>query len=168
MTLQPSIYAARHACINCRQVAQPGKWAWRSNVPMLRRSAGRRQFHFETARIIFPRVAEKTCYCVVRQLSVHCLFLQQTNSAETECLKINCSWFFVSSAMEYLSKERTFPETFAPLSRWTVICLPAACATFKNDSWTLITDMIQLGWDIVRKPSPLAGLTEDVKLMMWK
>src|SRR3954451_19395227 len=45
------------------------------------------------------------------QVSVQCLFLQHTSSAETECLKMSCSCVFVSSTMEYLSNERTLPET---------------------------------------------------------
>jgi hypothetical protein len=70
----------------------------------------------------------------VWQRSVHSLFLQQTSKAETECLKISCAWVFVSSTIEYLSNERTLPETFAPFSKWTVMCLPPVSATFKNDS----------------------------------
>jgi len=79
-----------------------------------------------------------------RHRSVQRLFLQQTSRAETECLKMSCSWVFVSSTMEYLSNERTFPETFAPFSRWTVMCFPPASAMFRNDSCTLITDMFQM------------------------
>jgi len=66
--------------------------------------------------------------------SVHCLFLQQTSRAETECLNTRCSWVFVSSTMEYLSNERTLPEIFAPFNKWTVRCLPPASAPLKNDS----------------------------------
>src|ERR1700686_3304671 len=44
--------------------------------------------------------------------------------------------------MEYLSNERTLPETFAPFRRCTVRCFPPASATLRNDSWTLITDII--------------------------
>src|ERR1051326_1230831 len=76
-------------------------------------------------------------------VSVQRLFLQHTSSAETECLKMSCSCVLVSSTMEYLSKERTLPEIFAPFSRCTVMCLPAARATLRNDSCTLMTDMIQ-------------------------
>src|ERR1051325_10247602 len=54
---------------------------------------------------------------------------------------MSCSCVLVSSTMEYLSKERTLPESLAPFSRCTVMCLPAARATFRNDSCTLMTDM---------------------------
>jgi hypothetical protein len=32
----------------------------------------------------------------------------------------------VSSTMEYLSNERTFPEICVPFSNWTVMCFPPA------------------------------------------
>lgn len=51
------------------------------------------------------------------QVSVQRLFLQQTSRAETECLKISWACVLFSSTMEYLSNERTFPETFAPFNR---------------------------------------------------
>ncbi len=54
--------------------------------------------------------------------------------ATTECLKISWACVLFSSTMEYLSNERTFPETFAPFSRCTVICFPPASATLRNDS----------------------------------
>src|SRR5258708_7698957 len=63
------------------------------------------------------------------------------NTAETECLKINCSCEMVSSTMEYLSKERTCPESLAPFNKWTVVCFPLASARLRNDSWMLMTDI---------------------------
>src|SRR5438445_7410063 len=102
-------------------------------------------------------------------VSVHCLFLQQTSRAETECLKISCSCVLVSSTMEYLSNERTFPETCAPFSNWTVMCFPPARATLRNDSWTLITDMIEPLAHISCAsgiPRPSQSLWRDVLMML--
>lgn len=61
-------------------------------------------------------------------------FFRQKKTAEMECLNTKCSCSAVSSTTEYLSKDRTVPETLIPLSRYTVTCLPPWRAAPKNDS----------------------------------
>jgi hypothetical protein len=56
-------------------------------------------------------------------------------TVEIACLKISCSWLFVSSTTEYLSKERIRPVSFTPLSRYNVIVALSLRAVFKKESW---------------------------------
>ena len=44
-------------------------------------------------------VGRSECPCAIRPMA----------TVEMACLKINCSWLFVSSTTEYLSKERMRP-----------------------------------------------------------
>src|SRR5262244_1258027 len=66
----------------------------------------------------------------------------------------------VSRTMEYLSNERTLPESLAPFSSCIVMCFLAAKATLRNDSWTLITDMpAPRIRQRTRDPAPLGRVT---------
>src|SRR5215831_15560654 len=56
-------------------------------------------------------------------------------TVEMACLKINCSWLLVSRMSEYLSKLLMRPESFTPLSRYSVIAVLSLRALLRKLSW---------------------------------
>lgn len=63
-------------------------------------------------------------------------------TVEIACLKISCSWLFVSSTTEYLSNERMRPVSFTPLSRYNVMIALSLRAVFKKESWMFCAGLL--------------------------
>src|SRR5690349_24160379 len=72
-------------------------------------------------------------------------------TVEMACLKISCSWLLVSRISEYLSKLLMRPESFTPLSRYSVIAVLSLRALLRKLSWifcaglSIVSPILRLG-----------------------
>src|SRR3989442_165242 len=77
-------------------------------------------------------------------------------TVEMACLKINCSWLFVSRMSEYLSKLLIRPESFTPLSRYRVMTVLSLRALFRKLSWMFCAGL-SIGSPISWEETPKSG-----------
>src|SRR6202012_3862097 len=79
-----------------------------------------------------------------------CITLRLLTTVEMACLKINCSWLLFSRRTEYLSKDRIFPVSLTPLTRYIVIGVLSLRTVLRNVSWMFCAGLLSM----CRSPIP--------------